>query len=192
MSMKLARDDRQAVLQVGSYKTIGYINLDGTIYNDRTEAFDYNTIIRLKSYDGDNWITRLSLKDYPLNSIHIYIDSILDSSYGYNTLSGNWDDGSDAYISYNSIVKRWELINIADIIYTNSTYVGVNPPKTGWIDLSGNGELTISYGNYTYADSASADVGMLLEDGEEITMLVYAHDKIGTIGGKLNIVPVAE
>ena len=54
MGFKLARDDRQSILQVGSYLTETYQNIasGGTI----TMAFD--TVVRLVAVDGDAWISR--------------------------------------------------------------------------------------------------------------------------------------
>lgn len=99
---KLARDDNGSILQVGSYKTSLYQNIDGVAASAITTQYLVNTVVRIKSYTDDNWIT-----------------------------------------------------------------------------ISDN------------AAAAVASQGMLLERGEEITLLVNADDYIATIGGKLNIVPVS-
>ena len=55
---KLARDDKGSILQVGSYRTDLYQNLDGSAGSAITAEFTKNnTVVRLKSYSGDNWIT---------------------------------------------------------------------------------------------------------------------------------------
>ena len=97
----LAKDDSGNVLQVASYNTGSYQNLDGTSASDISTVYATNTVVRIKSYETDNWIT-ISNDDSP----------------------------------------------------------------------------------------AVADIGMLLETSEEITVLIYAGNKIATIGGKLNIVSI--
>jgi len=102
-SATLGRGSKGEVAQVGSYRTDLFQNIDGLLASAITTAYTYNTIVRVKSYGGDNWVTRTAI-----------------------------------------------------------------------------------------AAAAVADTGLLLEDGSEITMLVYAGEQIATIGGKLNIVPVSE
>jgi len=98
MALKLARDDRQSILQVGSYKTDeAQIVLDGA----NSTEFEYDTVIRIQVISGDNWIVR----------------------------------GTPAV--------------------------------------------------------PADETGMLMPDGSEITMLVYAGETVGTFGGDINITPVA-
>lgn len=100
---KLARDKTKAVLQVGPYRTDLYQILDGTSATASSTVFTYDTVVRLDSYVGDNWIMR------------------------------------------------------------------------------GVGTAT-----------AVADTGMRLGLDKEVTMKVTAGDVIATIGGKVNITPVAD
>lgn len=97
----LALDQDGKVLQVASYDTKNAENLDGTSASDISNEFTSNTIVRLKSYDNDNWI------------------------------------------------------NISND----------NSP-------------------------AVSEQGMLLQNGEELTVLIKKNYKVATIGGKLNIVKV--
>jgi len=100
---RLAQDSRRAIMQVGSYRTDLYQVIDGTAATASTTVFTYDTVIRIDSYESDNWIKRAT-------------------------------------------------------------------------------------GSATAVDGE----GMRLGQDKEITMLVYAGEVIATIGGKLNIVPVAK
>lgn len=57
MPLELAKDDRQNVLQVASYETPLFQNIDGLSVSASTVAFTSDTVVRVKSYGGDNWIT---------------------------------------------------------------------------------------------------------------------------------------
>lgn len=99
----LAIDDNGNIMQISSYNTASYQNLDGSSASDISTEFTEHTVVRIKSYFDDNWIT----------------------------IS---DDSSDA------------------------------------VDAQ----------------------GLLLENGEELTMLINNGFKIATIGGKLNVVNITD
>lgn len=102
MALTLARDDRQAILQVGSYRTDQFQLVDGSGGSAVSTTFAHNTIVRIKAYSGDSWVK---------------IDTV-------------------------GTAVQYE--------------------------------------------------GLLMGDGEELTMLIYDGQKISCIGGVLNIVPVAK
>ena len=53
----LAEDKNGNVIQVASYNTASYQNLDGTSASAISSEFTEDTMVRIKAYDADSWIT---------------------------------------------------------------------------------------------------------------------------------------
>lgn len=200
MQNYLARDDRGSILQVGSYSTASYINLDGTSTADRSTMFTEHRVLRIKSYGGDNWVTRFTPLTHRILTFTVADAGIIqvqdfDGEFEWTEVSGGWvNTEEDSTILYYE-TSAWFMEYDGVKYYKRIAPQTINPPFDRWEaieeGLEENPVINYSYPIY-YSDSASADVGMLMEDGEEITMLVYPNEKLGTIGGKLNIVSIGK
>lgn len=182
---QLAKGPQGEILQVGSYRT----DLSQTI-STTPVAFDVNTVIRLQAI-GDCWIDHWAFNEVPAPTITISgVGNDLDGVYNYNSGTGEWaGGGSDGYIRYSGGV--WLLINDLDgLLMENPAPKSANPPLTGWVDV---GVAVSNTPTIVLTGTVAADgEGMLLIDGAEITMLVYANDTLSVAGGTLNATPVAK
>lgn len=202
MGTKLARDDRQSVLQVSSYKTETYQNIDGLIASASTDAFEYDTIARVKSYGGDNWVKRettLSYKNQAGSTVTVggAGTTEFNTTFTWNS-TGLFLSGGTLQLYFSGGDGAWALFDSV----SNKAYYAIGTiasiPTTGWVvDTLGyfgdpaDAPVPTSFTFTSVVEDAVLEEGMLMEAGEELTMFIYAGEAISTIGGVLNIVPVA-
>jgi len=208
MANKLARDDRQSVLQVGSYRTDNAVNLNGVASADITDQFAYDTVVRVKSHNGDNWITRFP-NDNLVDTIVVAgaSPSGFDGTY---TLSGNeWING-DYTLRYDGDVKGWTISKdetaYEQIAFNNEFFISQNteddvtqPPIAGWaiyedilhaVTVSGAGLDTADGVYLVYSDnewkvSASGDYKLTNDgvDGWKLTNETYGGGYENSVSG---------
>lgn len=199
-SATLGRGQKGEVAQVGSYRTDLYQNITSA-----STVFGYNTIMRIQSYLGDNWITRSNTLSQPATiDANITGATVTFEGSGEDYLNGlelTWISDK-RWLNQNA--QPWELIwedNVWKItnLGTDIEYVDITTPETSFptnfIAQEGFSLTPPAPTSATMTLPAVAAVdgqGMLLPEGSEITMLAYAGDVITTTGGSLNIVPVSE
>lgn len=203
MANVLARDDRQSVMQIGSYRTDKFENINGISGSVSSSIFEFTTSVRVKSYGGDNWVSRFSATSIPEE---VVISAVGDAGF-IGTYTKTTDNpsgfftgqvykfvaGDTYWMGYMFSEDRWVVFS--DIgVKAYEVVIGNNgvPPVGTWVPYTGAtfvapaGTATVDAHIYL----AVSTEGLLLEVGEELTTLLYPGDLISTIGGKLNIVPI--
>lgn len=201
---QLARGPQGEVLQVGAYKTETFENI-----TDISTSVEANRVVRIQSYGGDNWIKRSNtgLSPATLNTANMAGAKIVFDGSGESTLNGTeliwqsdrvWTEaagGADWGLGWDG--GNWYLVNALGEAYLDPTSAGTALPTNLLPDNGGvvgtgpalaPAPTTTEMG--TVIEPAVDGEGMLLPEGAEITMLLYAEDVIATIGGTLNIVQV--
>jgi hypothetical protein len=204
MSTKLARDDRQSVMQVGSYNTDAFQNI-----TTATPEYVYDTVARVKSYGGDNWISRGSVlpvpvtlenADDPGKIIDVTGFSVPEWNLSYtHDSSSSWTNGLRSIFWYTT-GEFWVMTD-SDF---GDTWISETSefkfPHTTWVSdydtkYPGSTPASGTIGEFAITPDDPVGVvgeGLLLAEGEELTMLIYQGDIVATTGGTLNIVPVAK
>lgn len=191
MQSFLARDDRGAVAQVGSYLTMDSVTLTAGQTMDMVAD---TGMYRVKSYGNYNWISRFTLEHDRISTITLSNTQISggDGDYVWDGVS-RWVLNSTNFILYNNILKQYAIVIDNDGAWKLIGPAGMNPKSTGWVydayHGTQDGQLSLTYGDYV--DAPSANVGMYMANGDELTMLLYRGDAIGTSGpGSINITPI--
>lgn len=190
MQSFLARDDRGSVAQVGSYLTMDSI----TLTTGQTMVAADTGMYRVKSYGNANWISRFTLEHDRISTITLSNTQISggDGDYVWNGVD-KWVLTSTNFILYNNLLKNYAIIIDNDGAWKLSGPAGMNPKSTGWVydayHGTPEGVVSLTYGDYV--KTPSANVGMYMANGDEVTMLLYKGDAIGTGGpGSINITPI--
>ena len=180
--MKLARDDRQSIAQIGSYDTSTFTNLatTETLSGDITSP-----IVRLQAYGDDCWVSRFTMADSSYSVFDLYIDGVKEEVLT-KTSALVWSGGG---YNIRATTTVWELMDPAVALVASTKYTtgSFNPPLANWTTHDGSAYHLVPNG--VYVGKAPADAtGILLPNGAEITMKLDAWDTIGVVGGSLNVV----